>query len=82
MLAMRTIEIDRSGFGFDPQTGDTFTLNPVGALAFGQLATGKTCRDIAGLISDEFDVDVDDAERDLADFIARLTSLGLAEVQQ
>jgi hypothetical protein len=81
MLTMKPIEIDQSGFGFDTQTGETFTLNPTGAFALALFAAGKSFKDVMQAIIAEFDVRPEDSERDLADFVFRLGSLGLAQVQ-
>ncbi|MFO7999453.1 MAG: PqqD family protein [Bacteroidales bacterium] len=72
MEIKKNIAISETGFVFDPSTGDSFSLNPVGLEIMGFLREGKTREEIAALITDKYDVEKGAFERYFYDFVSML----------
>jgi hypothetical protein len=72
MQIKKNIAISDTGFIFDPGSGDSYTLNPVGQEIFGYLKAGKSLEDICTLITDKYDVESSIFERYLYDFVSML----------
>jgi len=65
---LKRLAISDTGFVFDPVTGDSFTANAT-ALAILRLARSAPCaRTLAQALAGEFEIAVDEAERDLIEF--------------
>ena len=65
----------------EPQTGDYFTLNSIGALMLEQLQAGLSAEQVAQIISDEYDVSAQQVAQDLAELLGNLEQAGLAQKQ-
>ena len=63
----------------EPQTGDYFTLNSIGALMLEKLQAGLTAEQVAEAISSDYDVDVEQVASDLTELLATLEQAGLAQ---
>jgi hypothetical protein len=63
----------------EPQSGDYFTLNSIGALMLEQLQAGVSAEQVAQAISDEYDVSVEQVAQDLIDLLTHLEQAGLAQ---
>jgi len=72
MEIKKNIAISETGFVFDPSTGDSFSLNPVGLEIIGLLREKKTQEEIATLITEKYDVEESAFERYFYDFISML----------
>ncbi len=72
MHIKKNIAISDTGFIFDPGSGDSYTLNPVGQEIFGYLKAGKSREEISTLITDKYDVESGIFERYLYDFVSML----------
>ncbi len=72
MKIKKNIAISEAGFIFDPGSGDSYTLNPVGQEIFGYLKAGKSREEISTLITDKYDVEASIFERYLYDFVSML----------
>lgn len=66
------LAISDKGFVFDPQTGESYTVNEVGQHILKAMVNGVSEKDIANSICNEFNVEMDEAKRDLKDFIHQL----------
>lgn len=62
----------------EPQSGDYFTLNNMGALMLEKLQTGQSKEQIAEQISAEYAVDRAQVVADLNDLLEQLTLVDLA----
>jgi hypothetical protein len=71
------LAISPQGLAFDPETGDSFTLNPTGRSALTALAAGHQPERVAAALAEEFGVSLERAKRDLEDFLGRLRQLQL-----
>ncbi len=73
MVSLRkNIAVSDSGFVFNPSTGDSFSLNPIGQEIFQLLKDGKSDAQILEHICQNYQVDRDTIEKDLYDFMKML----------
>ena len=70
-------DLNTEGFVFDPNSGESFTVNPTGLFILNGLREHKSPETIAQEMSDEYDVKPDEAERDVSDFQTRLRTYQL-----
>lgn len=63
------------------QDGIYYGLNPVGARVWQWLQEPKTVKDLISQMLDEYDVNVDQCERDLTSLLRDLSSRNLIEVR-
>lgn len=75
------IALSDEGFIFDPETGNSYTVNPTGLFILKLLKEGKGQEEIAKALAEEFDVSEKEALRDTADFIEQLRFYGLVEAE-
>ncbi len=73
------IAVSDSGFVFNPSTGDSFSINPVGIDIIQLLRASKSEQDIIEDLSDRYDADTQTIEKDLYDFFTLLLQHQLAE---
>jgi len=66
------IAISDSGFVFNPATGESFTVNPIGAEILQLLKEDKSLQEATEVILERYNVDETSVEKDLNDFIAML----------
>jgi hypothetical protein len=66
------IAISESGFVFNPATGESFTVNPIGAEVIQLLKDNKSIQEAIEFILERYNVDETSFEKDLNDFVAML----------
>ena len=75
---LKDVAISDSGFLFDPVTGLTFSVNPVGRFMLEQLRDGLDGPAVVDALKDAFDInDRDDLTRDLKEFVRLLKEQGI-----
>lgn len=79
MKIRNNIALSESGFVFNPNTGESFTLNPAGQEIFGMIRQEKEKDDILEEILKKFDISRDLAEKDLDDFVNNLNTYQILE---
>ncbi len=79
MIVKKNIAVSQTGFVFDPTTGDSFTLNPIGLEVLEQVRDGKPFNEIVAAITSKYDVDTTSFERYYYDFITSLKMYHLVE---
>ncbi|WP_457568264.1 HPr-rel-A system PqqD family peptide chaperone [Desulfurobacterium sp.] len=79
MSRLNRLAISEEGFIFDPETGNSFTVNKTGLFILNLLKEGKDAEDVVEALTEEFEVDREEAMRDVADFLEQLRLLGLIE---
>ncbi|TCK06319.1 HPr-rel-A system PqqD family peptide chaperone [Phorcysia thermohydrogeniphila] len=79
MSRLNRLAINDEGFIFDPETGNSFTVNGTGLFIIKLLKEGKGEEEILSALMEEYDVSEDEARRDLLDFIEQLRVLGILE---
>ena len=62
------------------QRGDYYSLNKVGARLWVLTDGSKTIEELAGLITEEFDISKDQAEQDIVELAEQLEKEGLVKV--
>ncbi len=72
------LAISETGFLFLSSTGETFTVNELGKQVLRSLQDGMSQEAIIRAITEEFDVEPVDAQRDVVDFIGLLKQLRMA----
>ena len=71
------LAINDEGFIFNPLTGESWTTNQTGLFILKNLKEGKSQEEIAQLLSQEFYIDIETAQRDLIDFLDKIRSYKL-----
>lgn len=66
------IAISDSGFVFNPATGESFTVNPIGAKIIQLIREKKSSEETVKFITEQYNIDDKSAENDLNDFISML----------
>ncbi|MDK2976488.1 MAG: hypothetical protein PWP06_963 [Candidatus Marinimicrobia bacterium] len=79
MKLKKNIAISETGFVFDPTTGDSYTLNPVGMEILSLLKEGLELEAISARILEKYDVEKGVLERYLYDFLGLLKQYQLVE---
>lgn len=69
MKIKENIAISETGFVFNPNTGDSFTLNETARKVIALINEGKTIEQTAKVLKETFDVDDTTLERYLFDFV-------------
>jgi PqqD family protein of HPr-rel-A system len=82
MKILNNIALSDTGFVFNPNTGESFTLNPAGMEIFEMLRQEKNNEEILGSILEKYDVDQDMAEKDLDDFMHHLETYQIIETDE
>jgi PqqD family protein of HPr-rel-A system len=65
----------------EPESGDYYTLNEMGALMLESLQKGLSSSDIADKLSKEFTVEASQVKQDLHQLLIDLSECGLAQLQ-
>jgi methyltransferase-like protein len=77
MSRLTKLAINDEGFIFDPSHGDSYVVNDTGLFILNALKGKADDQDIVKGICRKFEVSVEEAEADLADFKDSLEKLGL-----
>ncbi len=68
MKIRKNIAVSDSGFLFNPLTGDSFSVNPIGQTIISSFQDEKTDEEIIETILTEYRIDKNTVEKDLNDF--------------
>jgi len=79
MKLKKNIATSEAGFVFNPGTGDSFSVNPLGAEILAAFKENKTPEDIVELLSLKYDIERSQLEKDMEDFVSQLYSYSLLE---
>jgi hypothetical protein len=79
MKIKKNIAISDSGFIFNPDTGESFTANPIGLEVLDYLKEGLEYERIKKQILEKYNSDKDTIEKDYHDFINMLNQFNLLE---
>ena len=75
------LAINNEGFIFDPETGESYGVNPTGLFIIEKLKENLEKEKIVKEMTEQFSVSEEEAEKDLYDFLEHLRLLGLLEEQ-
>jgi len=79
MKIRKNIATNEEGFIFNPGTGDSFSANTIGTEIISLLREDKTLPAIISVICAKYDVDNNQFEKDLDDFVAQLKESAILE---
>jgi len=72
MKIKKNIAISESGYVFNPSTGESFTVNPIGIEMVHMIREEKSYEEINKTMLAKYTVDADTFEKDYQDFIGFL----------
>ncbi len=72
MNRLHQLATNEDGFAFNPETGESYTVNTTGLFIINQLKQDKPRDIIAKNMIKEFDVSIKEAKRDIDDFMDHL----------
>ena len=79
MKLKKNIAVSESGFVFDPNSGDSFSMNPVGAEILNLLKQEKNFDKIHDAMTKKYDVLPGEFDKYFLDFIQTLKQFNLME---
>ncbi len=79
MNLKKNIAVSDSGFVFDPSSGESYSLNPIGTGIVKMLQGGKPVDQVIAELLENYDVDEATLERYFYDFIGMLKQYNLLE---
>lgn len=79
MKIRKNIAISDSGFIFNPDTGESFTANPIGLEILEMLKKGMEIKSIRKQLFDRYKTDKDSLEKDFLDFLNMLKQYKLID---
>ena len=82
MKIKKSIAVSKSGFIFNPSTGDSYTVNQIAAEILELLKESDSLEKVKETILKNYDVDEKSLEEDLNDFSAHLQQLGLTDYEK
>lgn len=82
MKIRNNIALSESGFIFNPNTGESFTLNPTGQELFRLIRDGKDYKAIRKYFLDNYDTEDSIFEKDFEDFMHMMSSYQMMETDE
>ena len=79
MRIKKNIALSDTGFVFNPSTGESFSVNPIGAEILKLLKEGKDRDQIKAAIIDQYQTDEATIDRDFDDFVNMMKHYLLTE---
>lgn len=73
------LALSDSGFLFKANTGESFTVNETGLLILKNLKEGKSEDEIIDLLTEEYEVEKEMAQRDFDEFLTLLKNFDLVD---
>ncbi len=74
------LAVSENGFLFMANSGESFTVNETGKFIINKLKENKNEDEIINLLMNEFDVDVETAQRDFDEFMTLLRNMKLVDI--
>ena len=79
MKIIKNLALSDTGFVFNPSTGDSFSVNPIGLGILRDFKDGKSEEDIKKRMLLEYQTDTETIEKDLYDFMKMIEQFNLTE---
>ena len=79
MKINKSIAVSETGFLFNPSTGESFSVNPIGKVILHLMNEDKTFEEIKEIITEQYDVEPVTFEKDYNDFVKMLSYNSLVE---
>jgi hypothetical protein len=80
MKVNRNLAISENGFVFNPTTGDSFSVNELGAMIINEIKAGKSKNEILDVVSNDYNADKSTIEKDFNEFLQILSNHQLVEI--
>jgi len=77
----KNIAVSDSGFVFNPTTGESYSVNPIGVEIIELLKQEKSFDEITQNLTERYNADIVTIDKDVADFINLLKQYSLIENQ-
>ena len=77
----KNIAVSDSGFVFNPTTGESYSVNPIGVEIIEMLKQEKTLDEINQNLIERYNADIVTIDKDVSDFISLLKQYSLIENQ-
>jgi hypothetical protein len=72
MKLNKNLSVSESGFIFNPSTGDSFSVNPIGAEVINLLKEDRSPEQIKTALLEKYDVEKTLLEKDIDDFLSQM----------
>ncbi|MBN2639151.1 MAG: PqqD family protein [Bacteroidales bacterium] len=82
MKIKKNIAVSENGFLFDPNSGESYSLNKTGQLIVKLISEGKTESEIIEVVKEKYEVETTSLQRYLDDFIMMLQQMNLLEKEE
>ncbi|MES2560572.1 MAG: PqqD family protein [Bacteroidota bacterium] len=82
MKILKNLALSDTGFVFNPSTGDSFSVNPIGLGILKDFKDGKSEDDIKKRMMAEYQTDKETIEKDLYDFMKMIEQFNLTEYHE
>lgn len=82
MKILKNLALSDTGFVFNPSTGDSFSVNPIGLGILKDFKDGKSEEDIKKRLLNEFQTDKETIEKDLYDFMKMIEQFNITEYHE
>ena len=79
MKLRNNIAVSDTGFLFNPTTGESYNVNPLGTEIINLMKEGKHNTDIAKILCEKYQIEESTIEKDLIDFHNMLVQYNLIE---
>lgn len=79
MRFKKNIATSEAGFIFNPASGDSFSSNPIGSAILALFKEDKSREEIINEICTRYEVDKNQFEKDLEDFLSQLRDYNLLD---
>ena len=76
-----TAEVEYGTALLDEDRREYWNLNPTGALVLQTLLSGSTREEAARALAAEYEIDIEDAARDVAELVENLQAAGLVDLR-
>ncbi len=77
----KNIAVSDSGFVFNPTTGESYSVNPIGVEIIELLKQEKSFDEITQNLTERYNADIVTIDKDVSDFITLLKQYSLIENQ-
>ena len=80
MKVNKNLAISENGFVFNPTTGDSFSVNELGAVIINEIKAGKSKNEIIESVSTTYNAEKSTIEKDFNEFLNVLSNHQLVEI--
>ena len=79
MKIRENLAVSDNGFVFDPETGESFTVNEVGVSIIKQLQKDSDQEKLVSILEEEYEIDSLTLEKSISDFMIMMQEFKLTE---